>query len=105
MEPGLIAELSKFGPLALLAGMALFMMHDEVRALLGAGKRDQVVEGAMGKMVTLFEKNLTYFEALTKQAEKWVELQEAIRDEIKSLHDTQRLILNEMVRGNARGGK
>lgn len=105
MEPGLIAELSKFGPLALLAGMALFMMRDEVRALLGAGKRDQVVEGAMGKMVTLFEKNLTHFEALARQAEKWVELQEATRDEIKSLHDTQRLILNEMVRGNARGGK
>lgn len=106
MEPGLIAELSKFGPLALLAGMALFMLRDEVRALLGAGKRDQMVEGAMGQMVALFQKNLVHFEALSRQAEKWVELQEATNDEIKSLHDTQRLIHNEMVRGvSARGGK
>ena len=104
MEPGLIAELSKFGPLALLAGMALFMLRDEVKAMLGAGKRDQVVEGAMGKMVLLFEKNLTHFEALARLAERWVDHQEATRDEIKSLHETQRQILNEMVRGTSRGG-
>lgn len=106
MEPGLIAELSKFGPLALLAGMALFMLRDEVKALLGAGKRDQVVEGAMSRMVTLFEKNLAHFEALSRQAEKWVERQDATVDEIKALHETQRQIHNELVRGSAaRGGK
>lgn len=105
MEPGLIAELSKFGPLALLAGMALFMLRDELRALLGSGKRDQVVEGAMSQMVALFQRNLTYFETLVKHSEKWVEKQDATNDAVKALHDTQRLILNEMVRGNARGGK
>ena len=105
MEPGLIAELSKFGPLALLAGMGIFMLRDELRAFLGAGKRDTMVEGAMGQMVALFQKNLTYFEALTRNAEKWVEHQEATRDEIKALHETQRQVLNEMVRGVAtRGG-
>jgi hypothetical protein len=106
MEPGLIAELSKFGPLAVLAGMALFMLRDEVKALLGAGRRDQVVEGAMTQMVTLFQKNLLHFEALSRQAEKWVEKQDATVDEVKAMHETQRQILNEMVRGNAaRGGK
>lgn len=105
MEPSLIAELSKFGPLALLAGMALFMLRDELRAVMGAGKRDGAVEGAMTQMVVLFQKNLTHFEALARQAEKWVEHQEATRDEIKALHETQRSILNEMVRGSAaRGG-
>jgi hypothetical protein len=106
MEPGLIAELSKFGPLALIGGMAVFMLRDELRALLGAGKRDHVVEGAMGQMVTLFQKNLAHFETLARQAEKWVEKQEATKDAIEALHETQRQILNEMVRGSiSRGGK
>jgi len=106
MDPSLIAELSKFGPLALIGGMGLFMLRDEIRALLGAGKRDSVVEGSMAQMVVLFQKNITYFETLVKHSEKWVEKQDATNDAVEALHETQRQILNEMVRGaNARGGK
>lgn len=105
METSLIAELSKFGPLALIGGMGLFMLRDEIRALLGAGKRDSVVEGAMAQMVTLFQKNLTYFETLVTHSEKWVEHQEATKDAVNGLHETQRQILNEMVRGSISRGE
>jgi hypothetical protein len=106
MEPGLIAELSKFGPLALIGGMGIFMLRDELRALLSAGKRDGVVEGSMAQMVVLFQKNIAYFETLVKHSEKWVEQQEATKDAVNGLHETQRQILNEMVRGSiSRGGK
>jgi hypothetical protein len=105
MEPGLIAELSKFGPLALLAGMALFMWRDEIKSMAGAGRRDSAVEGVMAQMVALFEKNLVHFEALSRQAEKWVEKQDATVDEVKAMHETQRQILTELARSNARGGR
>jgi hypothetical protein len=105
MEPSLIAELSKFGPLTLLGGMALFMLRDEIRALLGSGRRDNMVEGGMSQMVALFTKNLAYFEALTKQSEKWVEHQAATKEAIDALHETQRQVLNEMVRGVAMRGQ
>lgn len=104
METSLIAELSKFGPLALLGGMALIVYRDEVRAMLGAGKREREVEGALQQIAALFQKNLTYFEALSKQAEKWVEAQDETTAELKALHETQRSILNEMVRGVTRRG-
>lgn len=99
MEPSLITELSKFGPLTLLGGMAIFMLRDEIKAILGATKRDAAVEGAMTQMVTLFQKNLTHFEALSRQAEKWVEHQVATKDAIEALHETQRQIHFELVRG------
>jgi hypothetical protein len=106
VEPSLIAELSKFGPMTLLAGMTIFMLRDEIKALLGAGRRDSAVEGVMTQMVGLFEKNLVHFEALSRQAEKWVEHQEATTDEVKAAHETLRQIMTELARGNAaRGGK
>lgn len=105
MEPGLIAELSKFGPLTLLGGVAIFMLRDELRALMGAGRRDSMVEGAMSQMVALFEKNLAYFDTLTKHSEKWVDHQKSTTDAIEALHETQRQVLNEMVRGVATRGQ
>lgn len=114
-EADIIGALADKAPWLLPIFLILWMTRGEWKRIAGRSVVEEQADGALAilnamnaataKNVEFMSKNLAYFEALTKQAEKWVERQEATRDAVTSLHDTQRLILNEMVRGNARGGK
>jgi hypothetical protein len=98
MDGGVIDKLAGFGPWWLLAGFVLFLLRNELPALLGATRRDREADSLMGQMVGLFGRNLAFFEALTKQADKWVEHEKATTDAIHAMHETQRQILNEIIR-------
>jgi hypothetical protein len=99
MDGGLIDRLAGFGPWWLLAGFVLFLLRNELPGMLTASRRDKEAESLMAG---LFTKNLDYFAALTKLAEKWVEHQKATHDAVTDMHKTQQQILNEIIR---QGGK
>lgn len=113
-EADIIGALADKAPWLLPIFLILWMTRGEWKRIAGRSVVEEQADGALAilnamnaataKNVEFMSKNLAYFEALTKQAEKWVERQEATRDAVTSLHDTQRLILSEMVRGTSRGG-
>ena len=125
-EADIIGALADKAPWLLPIFLILWMTRGEWKHIAGRSVAEEQADGALAllnamsaattKNVEFMAKNLAYFEALNKLAEKWVEREEATTAAVNSLHDTQRLILNEMVhdtqrlilnemvRGNARGG-
>ena len=83
----------------------ILLMRKELAALFTASRSDSALEAMMGQMVGQFSENLRHFERLSGNSEKWLEEQKRTVAVIESLHETQRAIHTEMVRGtNQKGG-
>ena len=83
----------------------LILMRKELAALFMSGRADSAMEGMLGQMVGQFGENLKHFERLSANSEKWMEEQKRTTAAIEALHETQRAIHTEMVRGtNQKGG-
>ena len=83
----------------------VLLMRKELAAMFTAGRSDRALEGMMGQIVGQFAENLKHFERLSGNSEKWLDEQKRAVAAIEALHETQRMIHTEMVRGtNQKGG-
>lgn len=105
MENDLITKILATAPWAApLIGLAVLWRKD-IGAMLLSGRGDRAMETLLQTMVGQFGENLKHFGTLASNAEKWLREQERTTKAIDDLHETQRQILNEVVRGsNQKGG-
>lgn len=83
----------------------VILMRREIGALMMSGRADRAADAAMSTLVGQFDQNLKHFERLSSNSEKWLDEQRKTNVLIEGLHETQRSILTEMVRGsNGKGG-
>ncbi len=90
-----LPHLVSFGPWAVLAGLALYLLRGELSKLFSSPRHEREIETLMADMNGLFEQNLVYFEKTANHVEQMVIL-------LREMNQTQHTVLNELIR-NGKG--
>ena len=94
------AALMKSAPLTGAVALILYLMRNEIKALLTAGNRDTDMERLMGEQVEMFRKNLEYFGTVAGHTNTMQEALVDIRASLTALNAIQERVIVEIVRQN-----
>lgn len=94
----LIAELSKYGPIGLIAGLMLFMYRKKIIEMLMGSATDRAAEVLLTSIDKNFKNNLVYFKETEKNLQETVSELKSISQKLEKLISIQYDIHTEIIR-------